>query len=104
MPVEEHTEEIQVPKTKTTYTYICDVEGCEESTDWDPRDDEQAANNSTDHNLNYVAINPYVGELLKRDGYKMIPQKTLKEENGVYVCDEHIPKLGELIAETVDHD
>lgn len=100
MPVEEHTEEIQVPKTKTTYTYICDVEGCEQSSDWDPRDDEHGMG----HDLNYVALNPHVGREHKRDGHKMIPQPALDEQAGVYVCDEHIPKAGELIAKKVNHE
>lgn len=91
MPIREETEEIEVTKTKTTTWYICDYPDCDESTkNFDPKGDYDVANPKCNvgHKLNYVALNPHPGTYRSDD---------FGEEDGVYLCDDHIGAAGELL-------
>lgn len=108
MPVKTKTEEVTRTETKVTKRYICDAEGCEASVEgWNPRGDPDVASPNADpgHNLNYVALNPY-----PRTSYS-VPATSggtsrnmcqLEEEDGVFVCDDHIEEAGRLLAERME--
>ena len=97
MPIEKETEEIQTTRTETTTHYICDVEGCDESTTWDPRGDMDVATGSPGHSLNYVSLNPFVPRAQGFSGDWESGGVDVKDERGVFVCDDHLSRVGDLL-------
>lgn len=107
MPIRKEHETHMKEVMKTTVIYECDVDGCDESTEsFDPRGDVDVANSNCDvgHSLNYVALNPYVGKEHKREGGTVVRTGGLKDQTGVFLCDEHLHKAGEMLAESGDND
>lgn len=105
MPVEERTETVTVEEEKVTKIYHCDANllpdiECEEAaTGFDPKTDDCVSNPNchSQHNINFVAVNPFIGNK-ERQG-KIILNSELDEQLGVYVCNEHIELVGDIIIE-----
>ena len=97
MPIEEDEEEIEVTKTKTTTRYVCDVDGCDEhSENWDPKDDgsDRDYGHEVGHNIHFIALNPYqVTQPVRRTS----KPPALAEQVGLYLCENHLDRAGELI-------
>lgn len=98
MPIEKDEEEIEVTKTKTTKRYVCDVDDCDEySENWDPKDDgsDRDHGHGVGHNIHFVALNPYKRTKFARGTSK----PTLDEQVGLYLCENHLDRAGELIVD-----
>ena len=99
MPIEKDTTEIEVTKEKTTVRYICDADGCDEHTEnWDPKGDEDIAfGHDVGHTLHYIALDPYIEHRTTLEN----GPSGLGDRDGIYLCEEHLDRAGEILSERI---
>lgn len=103
MPVEHHTETVE--HQREVSRYVCDVPACGAyATGFDPKHDPDVASTTRDvgHNINFVALNPHIDTQMKEVGGCSTPRRStreteLTEQEGLYLCDRHIDRAGELL-------